>query len=177
MGAIFGSTQLTVTAFGNEADAEQLAGVLYAVLGVGSLIGSFAYGLREWQLPLQRRPAIAGLVLAGGAASALLLSSREVLPLSLFLMGCGVGPLIVLSSLILQDAMPKRVLTQSLSAMGAFSAAGVAAGGPLAGAAVDARGFEGGLIVISVAAFVCEMCALALLMASSRQSLPERQPS
>ena len=72
----FGLVEIGTIAFSTENASPALAGVLLGIMSIGSAAGGIVYGSRHWHLPLARQ-----------------------FPLMLALMGLGVAPLALLSSL------------------------------------------------------------------------------
>jgi predicted MFS family arabinose efflux permease len=143
LGLLFGTTQLAVAAL-----AHERAGLYYLTMSVGSLLSSAGYGLVRWRGPAWRRFAAAGLLVAGGAAGLVAAGPTGSVIAALFVVGLGVGPLIVVTgTLVERRAAPGR-LTQAFALMSALSAAGIALSGPLGGAAVQARGAVGGFALL-----------------------------
>lgn len=170
LGLTFGSTQLSVAAFSRSIDQVALAGVLYTTMSIGSLVSSLSYGAINWRIPIWLRLSSAAVVTGLGA---LLFVVAGVLPLhllALFVMGIGIGPIIVLGSVILQRSVPTNFLTQSFALAGASSAIGIALAGVSGGAAIDAYGFRGGM------RFVMAIAALNALIGVVMRSLLANRP-
>lgn len=154
LGLTFGSTQLSVAALSRSVHHVALAGVLYTTTSVGSLLSSLSYGSINWRIPIWLRLSLAAVVTGMGAQ---LFAVSSVLPLylvALFVMGIGIGPLIVLGSVILQRSVGESFLTQSFSLAGASSAIGIALAGVSGGAVIDAHGFRGGMQFVAAIAAV-----------------------
>ncbi|WP_433064373.1 MFS transporter [Dactylosporangium sp. CS-033363] len=157
LGLLFGTTQLAVTALAREQDRVALAGVYYLTMSVGSLVASALYGTVRWTVPPWARLAGAGLLATIGAA----LMHLEPFT-GLFVIGLGVGPVIILIGTLLEARVPKSRLTQAFALMSALSAAGIALSGLAGGAAVQAHGHTGGFALII--AYSCGLVLLPLLL-------------
>jgi len=148
LGLLFGTTQLAVTALARADDAVALAGVYYLTMSVGSLIASAAYGLITWRTPAWRRLAGAGALIAAGGLAMTLLDHPAAVVAALFVVGLGVGPVIILTGTLIERHVGTGLLTQSFALMGALSAAGIALSGLVGGATVEAHGHAGGFLLI-----------------------------
>jgi MFS family permease len=170
LGLTFGSTQLSVAALSRSVHHVALAGVLYTTMSVGSLLSSLSYGSINWRIPIWLRLSLAAVVTGMGA---LIFVVSTVLPLhlvALFVMGIGIGPLIVLGSVILQRSVGETFLTQSFALAGASSAVGIALAGVSGGAVIDSYGFRGGM------QFVMAIAALNALIGVAMRGLLAHSP-
>ena len=143
LGLLFGTTQLAVTELAQAQHRIGLAGVYYLTLSAGSLAGSALYGAVRWRAaPWVRLLAAGGLVTAGAALLPVL-----VVP-ALFVVGLGVGPVIIASGTLVEARVPRDRLTQAFALMSALSAGGIALAGIAGGAAVERGGHAGGFALI-----------------------------
>ncbi|MGI5241139.1 MFS transporter [Dactylosporangium sp. CA-139066] len=155
LGLLFGTAQLAVAALARERGAAGLAGLYYLTLSLGSLLAAAAYGLLRRRRPAWWRFLGAGLLVAAGGAGLVAFGQTGGGFAALFVVGLGVGPIIVVTgTLVERRAAPGR-LTEAFALMSALSAGGIALAGPLGGAAVQAGGAAGGFGLIVA-------CGLAL---------------
>jgi MFS family permease len=148
LGLLFGTTQLAVTALARADGAVALAGAYYLTMSVGSLLASAAYGLITWRTPAWRRLAGAGALIAAGGVAMTLLGHPAAVVAALFVVGLGVGPVIILTGTLIERHVGAALLTQSFALMGALSAAGIALSGLVGGTTVEAHGHAGGFLLI-----------------------------
>ncbi|HWS31364.1 MAG TPA: MFS transporter [Actinoplanes sp.] len=141
------------------------AGLMYAAISAGSLIGAVALGTR-----LQGgRPALrmAGLILLCGVAVGLaaLTTSPALFAAALFVFGLGLGPTGVLKfSLAGRSAPPGRTV-EAFTMIAAASVSAIAAGSTLAGSLADRAGPTAALITAAVLA----LAATAALISRAPQ--------
>lgn len=152
LGVYFGAMQVSIAAYAVERDAAGTAPVLYALSNCTSLVGGWVYGARRWGASPERQRAFvaAGLVLV--CLPLTVLDAPAAVGTALALTGFAVPPLLVLSSVLTEAAVPRAVLTQAFTWLNSSSAAGVAGAAAIAGRAVDAAGAHAGFAVAAAAA-------------------------
>jgi MFS family permease len=140
VGLFFGSMQVSVTAFAVDRGSASLAGPLYSITSLISLIAGIAYGARRWRLAAPTQLVIAMTVLAVTCVPLLAVSSPLALALALALPGLALAPIQVLSAVLTEAEVEPAVLTQAFTWLNSGSAAGIALGAAIAGRAVDTHG-------------------------------------
>lgn len=158
IGVFFGAMQVSIAAF---AAGPAAAAPLYAVSSGSGLLAGWLYGLRRWRTGAQAQLAIAAACLALGCVPLLVAGSPLTMAVAIAFTGAAVPPLLVLSSVLAEDAVHRGVLTQAFTWLNSASAAGSAGAAALAGRVVDASGAHAGF-AIALAAGVT-MTALAAL--------------
>lgn len=162
VGMFFGAMQVSVTAFAVGRGTPSLAGPLYSITSLVSLIVGVAYGARRW-----RTPAPTQLVVVLGSLSLLslpLLGADQpvALALALALPGAALAPYMVLSSVIAEARVEPAVLTQAFTWLNSGSAAGIAAGAAITGRVVDQHGPHMGFTLAVLATVVATAMAAAV---------------
>lgn len=142
-GVAGGLMTVTVPAVAAAHRSTALAGLLFAALSAGELLGGFGYGARAWRLPTVRRLAL------GQAAAALCIGGLACLtgtPAGMFVAMAAVGaclaPIAIASSALLDDIVPTGSLARAYTVLVAVGLLGIAAGsasGGSLGAALGAR--------------------------------------
>ncbi|UKA61167.1 MFS transporter [Arthrobacter sp. FW306-04-A] len=139
-GILTALTQVPSAAFAANVGAAEGAPLLYGALSVGSLVGTFAYGLRRWA----GRPwARLALLLASAAAALALCAVMPSLPLlvvSVFLVGTSIGPVAVCYFGLLEDLAPGGTLTEAFTAVTSVALGSFAASAAVAGIIIDRFG-------------------------------------
>lgn len=157
-GILTAMAQVPSAAFAAGSGAPEHAPVLYGALSVGSLIGTFAYGLRRWA----GRAWVRLVLLLSSAASALALCavmpSLPLLALSVFLVGVSVGPVAVCYFGLLEDLAPRGTLTEAFTAVTSVALGSFAASAAVAGIVIDRFGvpwaFGMGFVAMALTALV-----------------------
>lgn len=172
LGAVFGSMQLAVTASAGAAGQPALAGALYSLLALGSLIGGFSFGSRAWKSSPALQLCTAAsclLVMTGVLATATDLAWSAV---AIALLGLAVAPIMVLSGSMVERAVSPLVITQAYSWTASASAGGLASAAAAAGYLVDQHGAHAALVVTAAAAAVI-LCGAAAQSRTGRSQIPD----
>lgn len=142
------ATDLGVVAALREMKHASAIGWVLAVWGLGSAIGAFVYGA------MHRRSSVFVLLalLAATTVPVALASDRFQLAALLFVCGLFCAPTITAGADALSRAVPARVLGEVMGWHGVSFTVGAAIGAPLAGLAIDDRGWEGAFVVTSLLA-------------------------
>ncbi|UWP85571.1 hypothetical protein Dfulv_15540 [Dactylosporangium fulvum] len=164
LGLLFGTTQLAVTALASAEGTVGLAGVYYLTMSAGSLAASAAYGAIRWRIAPWRRFLGAALLVTAGAAGLTTLQHLVAELAALFVVGLGVGPIIILTGTLVERHVDRSLLTQTFALMSALSAAGIALAGLAAGAVVQAHGALGGFLLLT--AYGAGLLAIAVAVRS-----------
>jgi hypothetical protein len=152
IGAFFGATQISVTAFALEHGAAGTAAALFMVSSCASVLAGWLYGLRRWRAAPRVQLAIAAAGLAAGCLPLLVAGSPLELGFGMALTGLAIPPLLVACSVLAELAVSRAVLTQAFVWLNSASAAGSAGAAAVAGWAADAFGARGGLAMAAMAA-------------------------
>lgn len=169
IGVVFGATATGTTALAGSAGRPGYAGLVYAVLGVGSALAGLAtrwlpptFGLADRYLSFA-----VGLLI--GAAGLLAVRSLAGGPPMMVLLGATVAPYLVTSYALAQRIAPPGRAGTAMTLLASGVTAGVAAGGGLAGRLADASGFTGAYAVAVGAAALAVVLAFATRPALARR--------
>jgi MFS family permease len=160
LGAIFGGTQTGVTALAGSIGRPGSAGLIYAVLGVGSATAGLATAWLPARFRYPARYLVFAAALAVAVTALLTISGPAGALAAMAVLGLLVAPyLITVYALAERIAPPGRTATV-LTLLAAGIVAGVALGAGLAGTLADRYGFRGAFAVPVAAGL------LALLLAA-----------
>ena len=162
VGLFFGSMQVSVTAFAVSRDAASLAGPLYSITSLVSLIAGIAYGARRWRTPARRQYVAAMSILFVTSLPLLVVDSPLALGLALALPGLALAPIQVLSAVLVESEVPPAVLTQAFTWLNSGSAAGIAMGAAVAGRVVDTEGSHYGFAIALLATALATTMAVVV---------------
>jgi MFS family permease len=162
IGLFFGSMQVSVTAFAVGNGTPGLAGPLYSVTSLVSLLAGIAYGARRWRTPpaTQFVIALAGLTLS--CLPLLVVNDALTAGLALALPGLVIAPFQTLSAVLAQAAVKPAVLTQAFTWLNSGGAAGIALGAAFAGRLVDHHSPHYGFAVALTAAALATAGAITV---------------
>lgn len=157
MGTFFGATQTSLSAFAGEVAAEaggsEIAGLLYAVMGLSSAAAALSVAYWPRSFAPRWRWVVAAAVMVALAWLLLLPAGIWPMILVLFLLGIPVGPTMVTIFTIGGMVAPRRWLGTVMTALASGIVAGTAIGASVAGSLAQTLGYHQAFIVPVVAAF------------------------
>ncbi|WP_265523670.1 MFS transporter [Oerskovia flava] len=160
MGLLFGSTQTAVTSFARDAGIPDSAGLLYAVMGLGSAATALAVvALPSAWSPRGRWTTFAAGLLVGAVVTLVTVSSGATvggLVLALGAVGLFIGPVMVTVFTVGGDRSPAGRSGVAMTLLASANVVGVAAGAALGGQVAEQAG--------TTAAFGGPVLAAALLL-------------
>ncbi|GAB3817852.1 MFS transporter [Kribbella italica] len=162
MGLFFGSMQVSVTAFAVDNGSPSLAGPLYAITSLVSLVSGLAYGAKHWPMQPAKQFVLALTVLTISTIPLLLASNPLALGLALALPGLAIAPIQTLSAVITEREVEPSVLTQAFTWLNSGGAAGVALGAAFAGHVVDGHSAQQGFALALAAAVTATLFGLGV---------------
>jgi len=160
MGAVFGAIEVATVAYAQERGAISATGWLLGLFALSSGLTGLYLGARpgRWSLAAQLLVGTAALTIA--AASLPLLDRVAVYAVGMFASGLGVSAVLIGSLQIIERAVPRGRLTESLAVAIAGIQVGFAAAAAVAGSLIDRGGSSWGLAVGSAAAAAGLLLAL-----------------
>lgn len=162
MGTFFGSTQAALSAFSAGFGGSELAGLLYAVMGLSSAVAALSVAYWSPRLTLQLRWLLSAAAMAVLAVLLLLPSSLGAMVVVLLVLGIPVGPVMVTVFSVGGKLAPARRLGTVMTALASGIVAGTALGSSIGGGLAQSLGYSAAFLT-PVAAAV----ALALLGAGA----------
>jgi MFS family permease len=160
IGMIFGSVQTGTTVLATAEGQAGLAGLIHAVLGIGSVIAGLAItGLPERVL-YATRMAFAALALLVLAAPLLLVDSLPSLIGVIALLGFAVAPYMISNFALAGILVPVHRVSAAMTMLAGATGIGYAVGAALAGRLADANGHTAAFAVTVAAAGVAVVIAL-----------------
>lgn len=176
LGAIFGGTQTGITALAGSIGRPGSAGLIYAVLGVGSATAGLATAWLPARFRYPTRYLVFAAALAGAVTALLTISGPAGAVAAMAVLGLLVAPyLITVYALAERIAPPGRTATV-LTLLAAGIVAGVALGAGLAGTLADRYGFRGAFAV-PVAAGLFALLLAAVTHRRLARAIPVPEPT
>ncbi|MDI2023582.1 hypothetical protein PJL18_04130 [Paenarthrobacter nicotinovorans] len=170
MGTFFGATQNALSAFSAQYATAEIAGLLYAVMGLSSAVAALSVAFWPQRFSLASRWVVAALAMS--ALSLLLLLPAGIWPMVfvLLVLGIPVGPVMVTVFSIGGVVAPSGRMATVMTALASGIVAGTALGSYLAGQLAETQG-PGAAFVVSMAA-----AAGLLLLGVVTSLVMKRQP-
>ncbi|WP_157981671.1 MFS transporter [Protaetiibacter intestinalis] len=168
MGAFFGATLASLTAFMEEAGAGESMGLLYGIMGATSAVAAVLVGRLPARFPLGARWAtgFAALALAGLALT--LAPSIPVIAAVFALAGVAVGATLVTLFTIGAEAAPAGRLATTMTMLSSGIILGQGVTVALVGAVAESAGADASFAAIAIAAVAGLATALAFLARRAR---------
>jgi MFS family permease len=138
VGVFFGGTQAALTAFATDLGRPGAAGLLYAVMGVGSAVTALAVVALPQGVGLRTRWVVGGAGMAVSLAGLLGVASIGGAAVVIAVTGLFVGPTLVTLFTVGGDAAPAGEAGATLTLLVSGNVVGVAVGAAVAGALADA---------------------------------------
>ncbi|MDA2803101.1 MFS transporter [Nocardiopsis suaedae] len=151
-GLFFGATSTGVTAFTQEMGHGDLAGLMYAVMGVSSAAAGLMMASVPASVRLTTRLRVAALAMAVFSAVLLLAPGPLALAAAMLALGCGIGPHIVTIFGLAERAAPAARLGQAMTIVVSCLIVGQSLGSMAAGALAERFGFGGAFLLTLAAA-------------------------
>jgi MFS family permease len=155
MGTFFGSTQTSLSSFSASFATAELAGLLYAVMGLSSAAAALSVAYWPQRFSVLARWLACAALMAGLAPLLLLPETALPMILVLLVLGLPVGPLMVTVFAIGGMVAPAGRLGTVMTALASGIVAGTALGSSIAGQLAQASGYA--------TAFTVPVCAAAAL--------------
>ncbi len=162
VGALFGTFDVAVVAFMQEAGVPQLAGLALALWAASSMIGGFIYGSRQYTISLPRQLVYTSLTMTVVAIPLAFIGSVPFLIAAAAVSGFAIAPTLICTFSLTQRLVPGKLLTEGLTWTNSGLAVGFALGASLSGLLVDRVGtsYAFGLGAVgSALAFGCALLA------------------
>ncbi|MEV0455491.1 MFS transporter [Catellatospora methionotrophica] len=160
IGVVFGATQTGVTAFADTIGSAGSAGLIYAVLGVGSAAAGLAVAWLPESLGPVSRYVWSAVALVGGTAALLLAHSTLTALAAVVVLGVTAAPYLISGYALAGRLCPPRRAGMVMTLLASGVVGGVSLGAAAAGRLADAYGYRGAFAVPLVAA------VLGLLLAA-----------
>jgi MFS family permease len=133
----FGLVEIATTAYATEAGHPALAGVLLGVMSIGSAAGGLVYGSRSWRLPLARQFPLMLAIMGLGVAPLALLSSVWLFALWCVAAGIAMAPALIMQSMLVAKNSRPEHSTEAFTWSSTGLLAGVGLGLTLGGALLE----------------------------------------
>ena len=169
MGTFFGSTQAALSSFSGLFGGSEVAGLLYASMGLSSAAAALSVAYWPQAFSLSGRWALCAGLMAALALLLLLPSSMPGMVAALLVLGLPVGPVMVTVFGVGGAVAPAGRLGTVMTALASGIVAGTALGSSLGGHLAELHGYAAAFVVP-----VCAAAVLALLGAASGVVLRRR---
>ncbi|WP_122816727.1 MFS transporter [Nocardioides pantholopis] len=172
VGLLFGSIQTGTTALTTDAGQPGLAGLVHALLGIGSVVAGLATVALPERFGHERRVLVSAAFLLVLSVPFLLVDSVPTLVLAVLLIGFGVAPYMIANFSIAERAVPLARVGLAMTLLAGATGIGYAIGSTTAGRLADLHGY-GAAFMVTVGATVLALALAVVLQRPARQALRE----
>lgn len=152
MGAFFGATQASLTAFGGTFGIAEAAGLLYAMMGVSSAAAALSVAFWPEKFSQSARWALSALAMTGAALLLFVPAGIPEMLVVLFVLGIPVGPTMVSIFGIGAQLAPRHLMGTVMTLLASGTVTGTAIGSGLAGPLAQEYGHAASFWVSAAAA-------------------------
>jgi MFS family permease len=170
MGTFFGSAQAALSSFSAHYATSEIAGLLYAVMGLSSAAAALSVAYWPHRFGLSWRWIVSAVLMAALALLLLVPGSLGSMVLVLLILGVPVGPVMVTVFAVGGVVAPAGRLGTVMTALASGIVAGTAIGSAAGGRLAQDHGYEAAFLVPA-----CAAAALALLGAAAAVVLQRRR--
>lgn len=176
MGTFFGATQNALSAFSAQYATAEIAGLLYAVMGLSSAVAALSVAFWPQRFSLAARWVAAALAMT--VLSLLLLLPAGIWPMVavLLILGIPVGPVMVTVFSIGGVVAPAGRMATVMTALASGIVAGTALGSYVAGQLAETQGPGAAFLVSMAAAAGLLVLGLVTFLVMKRQPRPQPMP-
>lgn len=160
VGLIFGSSQTGTTALATAAGYPDAAGLIHAVLGVGSVLAAIFVTMLPATVLYGTRMLVASIALAVFSVPLLLVDSIPALTSVMAVLGFAVAPYMISNFALAGLVVPNRSVGTAMTFLAAATGLGYACGAAAAGNLADSGGHTHAFAVTVVASVVAVLVAL-----------------
>ncbi|HUC59296.1 MAG TPA: MFS transporter [Streptosporangiaceae bacterium] len=172
LGMMFSSIDLSTVAFASELGHRPLAGLILGTYSLGSAIGGFWYGSKNWRSPLGRRFIITAAITVCGVATFWAMPGLLALDVVCLFAGLAVAPTLIAGYAILEQQAEPHRRTEAMAWLGSTISVGIAVGSAIAGHIIDADGAR----VSYAFAALCGTLAVLICLTGQAKLRINREP-
>jgi predicted MFS family arabinose efflux permease len=176
VGAVFGSYEVTVVAFSQDAGQSGASGLILGLWAAGSMLGGLLFGSRQWAMDLPRQVFLLTGILAIALLPAPLVRTVPVLTVTTSIAGFVVAPALIAIFSLTERLVPGSLLTEGLTWTNSGLALGFSMGTAINGIIIDARGTTTAFLLPAACAAMA--CVTAFVgRGTLRAACADRPPS
>jgi len=158
----FGLVEIGITGYAASVGRTPLAGILLALMSVGSALGGLVYGSRTWRAPLARQFAVALAIMGAGVGLLALTMNAWLFAILSLLAGLVIAPALTIQSLLVAKIASDAHITEAFTWSSTALLSGVGIGMALGGWAIERWGPSATFILAAGAALAAGASALGL---------------
>ena len=177
LGTVFGASAAGTLAFAGAMGDSNRGGMLYGAVGLSSAVAALSVAMWPTSFKNTSRWVASASFLALSSILLQIPQSTGLMLLMLFVVGFGVGPIIVVVMTLGGEVAPAGRLSTVMTMLSAGIVVGTAIGNGLAGLLAESMGYSGAYWVCTVAAVVIALAALVMKLLVARAPQLAQSPS
>jgi predicted MFS family arabinose efflux permease len=177
IGGVFGSYEVSVVAFTQQAGVSGASGVILGLWAFASMLGGIVFGSRHWRVPLARQVLVLSAALTLALLPAPFVGSVALLAMSTILAGAAVAPALIANFSLTERLVPAHLLTEGLTWTNSGLALGFSAGTTVGGIVIDAHGTSWAFALPILSAGLATVTATLGQRTLLRASIDRPQPA
>lgn len=154
VGGILGDLEVSLVAFSEEVGSYSFSGLLIAALAVGSMSSGILWGTFRFTAPLQQRLLYVLAAMTLLSIPLVFIDDIVLMGVAVALFGFAISPSLISSFTLVEELVPKAIMTEGFTWVGTALGLGVAVGGSASGLIVDMVGANQAFLVATALALL-----------------------
>lgn len=154
VGGILGDLEVSLVAFSEEVGSYSFSGLLIAALAVGSMSSGILWGTVRFTASLQLRLLYVLAAMTLLSVPLVLIDDIVLMGVAVALFGFAISPSLISSFTLVEELVPKAIVTEGFTWVGTALGLGVAVGGSASGLIVDMFGANQAFLVATILALL-----------------------
>ncbi|RKE20760.1 MFS transporter [Streptomyces sp. TLI_171] len=140
LGTVFGTLQVSITAFAEDAGAGGLSGLVYGLFAAGSMAAGVLYGLIRWRSSARQRMVACYTLLVLGCSTLWAMPNLVALAVAGLFCGLAIAPTLITGYTLVESLVDNGAKTEAFTWLTGAIGLGLALGSTAAGQLIDRSG-------------------------------------
>ncbi|WP_081952291.1 MFS transporter [Kitasatospora phosalacinea] len=140
LGTVFGTLQVSITAFAEDAGSGGLSGPVYGLFATGSMVAGVLYGLVPWRSSARRRMVVCYALLVLGCSTLWAMPNLPALAVAGLFCGLAIAPTLITGYTLVETLVADGAKTEAFTWLTGAIGLGLALGSTAAGQLIDRSG-------------------------------------
>ncbi|QKW21235.1 MFS transporter [Kitasatospora sp. NA04385] len=140
LGTVFGTLQVSITAFAEDAGSGGLSGPVYGVFAAGSMAAGVLYGLVPWRSSARQRMVVCYALLVLGCSALWAMPNLGALAVAGLFCGLAIAPTLITGFTLVEGLVANGAKTEAFTWLTGAIGLGLALGSTAAGQLIDRSG-------------------------------------
>ncbi|MDR3034221.1 MAG: MFS transporter [Kitasatospora sp.] len=150
LGTVFGTLQVSITAFAEDAGSGGLSGLVYGLFATGSMVAGVLYGLVPWRSSARQRMVACYALLVLGCSTLWAMPNLVALTVAGLFCGLAIAPTLITGFTLVETLVADGAKTEAFTWLTGSIGLGLALGSTAAGQLIDRSGPSLGFTVALV---------------------------